>query len=143
MTRAEDFPQVASPPARAYLAPVSLRHILSLLLLVGLVLAPLGMFGGSPAMAMSVAEISAQGHSSHAAAVAPCHSKKSVEGNGQAPDSKQLPGNCCVMMCSAIQAVSGQLAEHLEPQQILQPLPPSSRPHGLKPEADPPPPRFS
>ena len=143
MTGGSDFQQVASPSARAYLAPVSLRRILSLLLLVGLVLAPLGMFGGSPAMAMSGHAMSAQSHDAQSVGAAPCHSKKRQQGDGKAPDSKQVPGNCCVMMCSAIPAMSGQLAEHLAPQQILQPLPPASRPHGLKPEADPPPPRFS
>ena len=140
MTRTADSPQVASLPGRAYLAPVSLGRILSLLLLVGLVLAPLGMIQ-APAMAMAGHAMTAPGHDSEAA-VAPCHSKRQ-KGDDQSSDSRQMPGNCCALMCTAIAAVGGQLAEHLPPRQILQPLPPASRPHGLDPEADPPPPRFS
>ena len=121
---------------------MSFRRILSLLLLVGLVLAPLSMIGGSSAMAMGGKAMTGMSHEQIAADTPPCHDKKSQR-DDNAPDTKQPPGNCCVMMCVAIPSVGGQLAAHLLPPQIRQPLPPASGPHGLEPEADPPPPRFS
>lgn len=131
---------VATRPSEAYLAPVSFRRILSLLLLVGLVLAPLSMMGAAPAMAMDGKAMAGMSH--EAASTPPCHGKRPQRGD-HAPDTKQLPGNCCVMMCVAIPAVGGQLAAHMMPPQIRQALPPARGPHGLEPEADPPPPRFS
>ena len=125
----------------AYLALVSFRRILSLLLLVGLVLAPLSMIGGHPAMAMGGKAMVGMGHE-QTASTPPCHGKQPQRGD-HAPDTKQLPGNCCVMMCVAIPAVGGQLAAHMVPLEIRQALPPASAPRGLEPEADPPPPRFS
>ena len=121
---------------------MSFRRILSLLLLVGLVLAPLSMMSGAPAMAMDGKAMAGMNHEQLGTATPPCHGKQSKPGD-EAPDGKQAPMNCCVMMCVAIPAVGGQLAAHMVPLEIRQPLPPVSGPHGLEPEADPPPPRFS
>lgn len=119
---------------------MSLRRIFSLLLLVSLVLAPLSMVGGSSAMAMGGPAMAAMSHADTALATPPCHDST---GDDEAPDTDQLSGNCCVMMCVAIPPIGGQLAAHVLPAQIRQFLPPARGPHGLEPEADPPPPRFS
>jgi len=132
---------VADPVGWAYPARVSFRRILSLLLLAALVLAPAGMMGGSAAMAMDGHAGAGMSHDT-ATAANPCHADQSQPGD-QAPDTKQVPGSCCVMMCVAIPAVGGELAVHMLPRKMSQPLPLASDPHGLAPEAEPPPPRFS
>ena len=134
--------RVATGHGSAYRAPVSFRRILSMLLLVGLVLAPLGMMGGSPAMAMSGHSMGAMSDEQAKIVTPPCHDKQS-KNDEQAPDTGQLSGNCCVMMCVAIQALGGQLAAPALPPQVRQALPLARDPHGVAPEADPPPPRFS
>lgn len=133
---------VATRARGAYLAPVSLRRILSLLLLVSLALAPLSMIGGSAAMATGGQAMTGMSHEQDATGTPPCHGNQQ-QSDDDATDTKQLPGNCCVMMCVAIPAVGGQLAEQLLQAQIRQPLPPARGPHGLEPEAEPPPPRLS
>ena len=119
---------------------VSLRRIFSLLLLVSFVLAPLSMVGGSSAMAMAGHAMAGMSHPETAQATPPCHKSK---GGDEAPDIDQPTVNCCVMMCVAIPPIGGQLAAHVLPDQIRQSLPLAPGPHGLEPEADPPPPRFS
>lgn len=125
-----------------YLALVSFRRILSLLLLVGLVLAPMSMMSGAPAMAMDGKAIAGMSHERLTTDTPPCHGKQS-QSDDNSPDTKQAPTNCCVMMCAAIPAAGGQPTAHVLPLQVRQALPPARAPHGLEPEADPPPPRFS
>ncbi|HEY5721681.1 MAG TPA: hypothetical protein VIT45_05115 [Allosphingosinicella sp.] len=121
---------------------MSFRRLFSLVIAAALILAPATMMGGSPAMAMDGQDMAAMGDRHTASPPSPCHDDKS-QADDQAPDSKRVPGSCCVMTCVAIPAVGGELAVHLPPQRMNQPVPPASRPHGLEPEADPPPPRFS
>ena len=142
MSRAEYSQQVAPGTTAAYRHRVSLRRLLSLLLFLALVLGPVAMLGGSPAMAMDGHAMAAGGNHEMVKAATPCHDA-GRQGDEQAPDSRQMPNSCCVMMCAAIPAVGGELALHLIPPMVRQRIPRALGPHGLEPEADPPPPRFS
>jgi hypothetical protein len=142
VTRAADFQQVAPDAAAAYRRRVSIRRLVSLLLVLALVLGPAAMLGGSPAMAMGGNAAAAGGHHEMAKAATPCHEAGSQE-DEQGPDSRQVPDSCCVMMCAAIPAVGGELPLQLLPPTARRRLPRALGPHGLEPEADPPPPRSS
>ena len=142
MIGAPESQQVAPSFAGAYRQRVSIGRLFSLLVLVALVLGPLTMLGGSPAMAMDGHAMAAGGHHEMVKAATPCHDA-GKQADEQKPDSRQMPDSCCVMMCAAIPAVGGELALHLVPQTKRQRLPRALGPHGLEPEADPPPPRFS
>lgn len=126
---------VATGQWRAYRAGVSFRRIFSLLVLFALVLAPAAMLGGAPAMAMDHHQATATSDDGSSTSSHPCSDQ-------QAP-SKKASHNCCVMGCVAIPAVGGELAVLTLPTSLRLALPKFWDPHGLAPEADPPPPRFS
>ena len=129
-------------PGAAYVALVS-RVILSFLLFIGLVLAPMALPDKSQAMAMAGADGTAVSHhETGIKAVHPC-SDGQVPVDRQAPSKDEAPANCCVMTCVAIPALGASLADQALPAQIRLRLPRQSDPRGLAPEADPPPPRFS
>lgn len=113
---------------------MSFGRILSLLVVLGLVVAPAGMAAGGPAMSGHGAAM-AMSHDSMLP-VHPCTDK-------QRPADKKAPDACCVMMCIAIPAAGGALAVQSILPRERQPLPRLNGPPGLHPEADPPPPRFS
>jgi hypothetical protein len=114
---------------------VSFRRILSLLVLLALVLSPAPMLAGSPAKAMDQHEAMVMSDDPGTAPAHPCAGEQ-VPANKAAHD-------CCVMSCVAIPAVGGELALHLPPTSLRLALPEFWDPHGLAPEAEPPPPRFS
>ena len=107
-------------------------RILSLLVLVGLALAPLGM--GSPAMAAGGNVMAGMSHEAAPAAGHPCAGK-------QKPAGKQMPDNCCALACSFIPAAAAALAAHSAPPSLVLPDALVRSPGGLEPEAEPPPPR--
>jgi hypothetical protein len=114
---------------------MSFRPFLSLLVLFALALAPAPMSAGSPALATGHQDEMATSHHSPAASEHPC-------AGDQAP-SNGVAHDCCVMSCGAIPAVGGGLAPVLAPPSLRQPLSLGWDAHGLAPEADPPPPRYS
>jgi hypothetical protein len=126
---------VAPPARRSYLRAVSFRRILSLFLLIALVIAPASMLGGAPAMAADHHAAMGIAVTGAAPSAHPCADK-------HAPAKKSFDG-CCVMTCVAIPAVGGMLPIHIMAPALIQPSPLAADPHGLNPEADPPPPRFS
>ena len=120
----------------AYRAPVTVRDFLSLLVMLGLVLAPAGMAAPASAMAMAGHGTMAMSHDQAVApADHPCADKQKPAG-GEAHD-------CCVMTCLGISVLEGAFALQPMPAGMRQPIPRMRDPHGLTPEADPPPPRLS
>ena len=113
-----------------YLRLVIVRRLLALLVLAGLVLAPLGMPGGSSAVAMSDHTMSA------ADGADPC-------AGHQDPNDGQAPDDCCVMACAAIAATGEELSFNAVGSGHHGPRPLARDPRGLAPEAEPPPPRRS
>ena len=118
----------------AYRAPVSVRNLLSLLVLLGLVLAPAGM--AAPAAAMAMADHQKMSHHDDATLAGhPC-ADKGMPADGKAHD-------CCVMTCLGLTVLVGELFLQPGHAGMRQPIPRMRDPRGLTPEAEPPPPRFS
>ena len=113
---------------------MNLRPLLSLLVLVGLVLAPAGL--AAPAAAMARHQAMAMSHHDGAAlADHPCADKRK-------PADQKAHG-CCLMTCLGITVLDGELALRTILAGMRQPIPRMRDPHGLTPEAEPPPPRLS
>jgi hypothetical protein len=108
------------------------RHLLRLLTLVALLVAPLGMLGGHAAMAAPKASAES-GHCSELGGM-------EHEAPDESPPAKSID---CAMVCSCVPPAAAPLDE---PPSLLQP--PTAARHrtlalGPNPEADPPPPRLS
>lgn len=134
--------RVARVGASAYPRRVIVTRLLSLLALIALVIGPISMLGADPAGAMSDRAGAAATEESAAVETAhPCHQDRSSD-DRQVPSDK-AGGNCCVMSCVALPALEDGLA--VQPPQVSIPVPMSRMrdPHGLRPEAEPPPPRYS
>lgn len=121
---------IVTDRAGSYLRLVIVRRLLALFVLAGLVLAPLGMPVGSPAMAMSNHSMSATDEAH------PCPGE-------QKPGDKQAPDDCCVAACAAIAPSPADLAFKASASGHSGPRPLARNPHGLAPEAELPPPRRS
>lgn len=115
------------------------KHLLRLLTLFALLLAPLGMLGGTPAMAApQSADVSASG--GHCAEMAGAHDQSSDE---QAPANSVECMTDCMMLCSGMLPMSAQLAEPLARSPMAAAVSISSLVRGLTPQAEPRPPRPS
>lgn len=114
------------------------KHSLRLLMLVALLIAPLGMLGGTSVAASPVAEQGASG--GHCEEMAASHEK--------APD-RQAPSksaDClldCMVLCSGMPSMPVQLAEPMPRAALPMAVPPSAAMSGLTPQAEPRPPRVS
>ena len=110
-----------------------LKHLVRLLTLLALLLAPAGMLGSHIAMAAPQAAGAAGG--GHCAEEGMSHEAPGGEKPKQSID--------CFIACSCVPALGAQLAERT----LVAELPASGAPNamgsGLNPQADPPPPRIS
>lgn len=115
------------------------KHLIRLLTLFALLLAPLGMLGGAPAKAAmpSAGESAGSGHCAETAA-----------SHEQAPD-EQAPAKSleclmdCMVLCSGMPSVSIQLVEPMLPAPMVMLAARSAPVRGLTPQAEPRPPQFS
>ena len=115
-----------------------LKHLLRLLTLFALLVAPLGMLAGNAAVAAPrTADASAS--SAHCAEMAGSHDESSDE---QEPAKSADCMTDCMMVCSGMLSMTAQLAEPLAPSSLAAAAlrPPLVR--GLAPQAEPRPPRF-
>ena len=126
---------IASKGLRAYGPGMAVLRLIRILTLATLLLAPFGMLGNHAAAALPTA--AASGHHMEGMAAGHCPD------TGQPAKDRSSSSIDCMMACSALAGIEGELAEH--------PLPAAAPPeviapkaiHGLNPEADPPPPRFA
>jgi len=128
---------VAIPSGGAYPDAMTLRAYLRLLLLAAMFLAPIGRIGIAQAMAAPSATGMAKVHCAEMPAPAPGHHQ-----NAPMPDEERM-GVDCMTACAAMTTA---------PAPFVMPPPAAVAPPamsvlasliGIRPEADPPPPRFS
>ncbi len=121
--------RIACRRGRAYLQGVNLRLFLSFLVALAVALVPAGM----PAAAATPA-----GHHQAAANTGAGHCAEAPE-----PAKQQAPDDCCLMTCVALPPTGGTpLAAAIAPAPLLS-IALAADFHGLDPEAETPPPRFS
>jgi hypothetical protein len=116
-----------------------LKHLIRLLTLFALLLAPLGMLGGASAIA-APPRADASAGSSHCAEMASSRDQSSDE---QTPAKSIECMMSCMMLCSGLPSMTPQLAEPVAPSPMAAPVFVSSRVRGLTPQAEPRPPKLS
>ena len=126
-------PSVATDRRAAYFTAMLVARFVRLLALLALVLAPFGMLGTHPAMAMP------------APAVAAHHNQASEHCVGMDQPEKPKPSSCidCIMVCAGLPAAESDIAAHPLATAVLPRLSVEQRVRGLHPESEPPPPRFA
>ena len=119
-----------------------MRACLRLLLLAAMLLAPLGRIGIAQAMAMPAPGAAMMGHCADMPAAAPAHHQGDRHQNPPQKDGERMAVDCMIA-CAAMAPAPAPLvapppvAAFVPGATILTSL------TGIRPEADPPPPRFS
>jgi len=116
-----------------------LKHLLRLLTLFALLVAPLAMLDGNAAVA-APQRADAGAISTHCAEMAGSHDQSPAE---HEPAKSAECMTDCMMLCSAMVSASSRLAEPLAPSPMAAAALRSPLVRGLAPQAEPRPPRFS
>ena len=113
---------------------MKLRHLVRLLTLLALLLAPAGMLGSHMAMAApQPAAAAASGHCADAGGM-----------SHEAPGGEEpKPSIDCFIACSCVPALGAHLPERVSFADLPASGAPNNMGSGLNPQADPPPPRIS
>ena len=130
---------IATTAREAYLRGMTAAHLIRLLIVLALLLAPMTMVGEHSAMAMPPAPEASAHHPGDSSEGAHCDEMTGQPLKEKTPDSECLID--CAIACSAIPAVAGQMADQPLAIDLAQPLPLVARISGLHPESDLPPPR--
>lgn len=132
---------IANGYTHAYLMPMLAKRLVRILAMLALVLAPLGMAGGSAAMAQPAAIPSASHHEQ--AASMPDHCAE-LGGETDDHDGSSPQGDClsdCAVSCAAIAAPGNGMADPAMVPAMARPRAFADPLHGLSPESADPPPR--
>ena len=132
---------IASRARDVYLRVMTATHLIRLLTIFALLLAPPSIVGEHAAMARPAAPAASAHHAGESDQAGHC-----AEMSGPLEDEKAPATDClidCVIACSTIPAVASQMADQPPPVGLVQPMPLAGRISGLNPEWDPPPPRIA
>lgn len=134
-----DWLEVASARYTAYLDRMSLTRLLRLLAIFAVILSPLSMATSHAAMASPAASASMADHMAAATPIGHCADMAGQEDKGGAP----APNIDCLIACSALPTLAFEVQVHPVFASFVEPAALVAALHGLHPESDPPPPRFS
>lgn len=128
---------IATPVPKAYLNGVSFTRIMRFLTILAMLLSPLVMMGGTPALAMSH-------HASAGEIAAASMPMGHCDDMDMQSEGRSAPSIDCAVACAAMLPELGSRGktEPLEPVAVDRPMLVSFR-HGLGPEAATPPPRIA
>lgn len=118
---------------------MSLTRLLRFLTMIAILFSPLSMASGHAAMAMPAPSASAMEHKQAATPAGHCADMNTDRDTG---DQSRVDIDCMIA-CSAIPAADFEVETHAMAAAFLEPGRLVSALHGLHPESDPPPPRFS
>lgn len=118
---------------------MSPTRLLRLLTMIAVLFSSLSMMSGHAAMAMPAPSASTMDHMKATAPAGHCADMAA----DREPDDQGAPDIDCMIACSAIPAADFEVETHPMAAGFLEPVRLVSALHGLHPESDPPPPRFS